>query len=185
MRRFLDRKDVPREVRNQRRRDDDTFPSVWEVANEHKDIRVGQMGPCAVLLVGTDVDDTQAGAGNMPTCHGQGFIAVTRDRRRFRVIGSPFRRSGHHGWFHDRRSSTAHPNEDGLPVVSTGFLCASDRFNYLTGCRWYSIRATYLAPECLSPAHFCDAYGRVAGTGGCRSSVGGRDGSSHFHSSAA
>ena len=88
----------------------------------------------------------------MPTCHGQGFIAVTRDRRRFRVIGSPFRRSGHHGWFHDRRSSTAHPNEDGLPVVSTGFLCSSDGFNYLTGSRRYSIPATYIAPACLSPA---------------------------------
>ena len=150
---FVSRQDMPSEIKNKRRASDDDLPSVWEVTTEHEDVTVdGLIGPCMVLPVGSNAGGNEATAGGMPTFWGEGFVATTSDQRRFEVVRQTWRRSGHHGGFHDRRSRAAHDNVDGLPVFSTGFVCSSDGFNYTSGSKQYSVRATYLAPSCLSPA---------------------------------
>lgn len=140
---------MPPGIRNKRRLEDDGHQSVWEVTNEQEKIRVdGLVGECMVLPVGVD----DAAAGSMPTYRGEGFVTTTKGRLRFQVSKIPWRRSGVHGWFHNRRSPTAHMNVGDLPIVSMGFVLSSDGFNSLSGNRQYSVRGTYLAPACLSSA---------------------------------
>lgn len=149
---FVFKKDMPRNVKGKRRRDD-SFESLWEITNQPEEVRVDALvGPCMVFPV--DNDGAAAGevADDMPTFAGEGFVATARRTRRLHVVKSPWRRSGVHGWYHDRRSSDAYTNEDNLPVVSTGFVCSSDGFNYLSGNRKYGVRGTYLAPACASSA---------------------------------
>ncbi|CAN0258856.1 unnamed protein product [Scytosiphon promiscuus] len=104
-----------------------------------------------VLPVGSDITEVES-VDSMPTFVGEGFIATRPGRGRSAKITEPWRREGAHGWFHDRRSSSAYSNVDNLPVISTGFVCSCDGFNYLSGNRQYSVRGTYLAPACVSPA---------------------------------
>lgn len=144
---------MPPEVKNKRRAADDDITSVWEVTNKHEDGRVDRLvGLCMVLPVGTNGDDENAALGNMPTYGCEGFVPTSGNNRRFDVVGRSWRRSGHHGWFHDRRSPDSHHNVDGLPVFSLGFVISSDGVNYHFSTKEYSVRATYLAPVCLTPA---------------------------------
>ena len=142
---------MPERVKNKRRLGE-VHASVWEVTNEHEDMGVdGLVGRCLVLPVGTD-DVADAAGESLPIFRGEGFVETTRDGRRFRVLKQPWRRSGVLGCYFDRRAPTAHVNVDSLPVVSMGFVASSDGFNFLSGNKRYSVRATYLAPACLTPA---------------------------------
>ena len=148
---LLGREHMPNRLRNKRRLGE-VHPSVWEVTNQHEDVGVeGLVGSCLVLPVGIDVA-TDPAAESMPTYRGEGFVETTGGSRRFKVVKEPWRRSGINGWYFDRRSPTAYVNVDGLPVVSMGFVASSDGFDYLSGNKRYSVRATYLAPACLTSA---------------------------------
>eukprot|EP00752_Nemacystus_decipiens_P016129 g14422.t1 len=145
------REQMPDHIKSKRRLAEE-FDSVWEVTNQGEQVRVDALvGPCMVIPVGASIPvGDEDVPPSMPTFVGEGFAATSTRTGRLQVTRQPWRRSGSHGWFCDRRSRSAYTNEASLPVVSMGFLCSSDGFNYLSGNKKYSIRGTYLAPGCLS-----------------------------------
>lgn len=151
---FIFRKDMPIERRGKRPRVDGPA-QVWELVNEPVEVRVGALeGLCLVTAAGGEEDGQGSSAADgVSTYVCEGFVTRTPRTRVVQVVKAPWRRSGFHGLFLDRRSRPVYENVHHYPVFSTGIVIASDGFNYFSlGGSNFSVNGSYFALGCLSPS---------------------------------